>query len=156
MLLTWISACARASVAAAALLLALHAAADPARLDGIRIAGHDAVDPAVRRFTGKVTVAGQPDKAGRVSTLRFDPIGPGMVAPKPDELRGWRLTFIKGKLFGQTLWIEGNTPDELTVRDTDPSLAGVVPGDILMIELLDPNLVDPTSRRDDDEPQRVV
>src|SRR4051812_18523490 len=120
MLLRWISAGARASMAAAALLLALHAAADPARL-GMQLAGHDAVDPAVRRFTGKVTGAGQPDKAGRVSTLRFVPIGPGMVPPQPDEMRGWRLTFIKGKLFGQTLWLEGNTPDELTVRDSDPS-----------------------------------
>jgi len=156
MLLTWISACARASMTVAALLLALHAAAGPARLDGIQIAGHDPVDPALRRFTGKVTGVGQPDKTDRVSTLRFDPIGPDMVAPKPDELRGWRLTFIKGKLFGRTLWIEGNTPSELTVRDTDPSLAGVVEGDILMIEQLDPNLIDPSSRGNDDEPQRVV
>jgi hypothetical protein len=146
MLLTrWLLAGVRASVMAAALLLTLHAAADPARLDGIQIAGHDAVDPALRRFTGKVTSAGQPDKADRVSTLRFDPIGPGMVAPKPDELSGWRLTFIKGKLFGQTLWIKSNTPNELTVRDTDPSLAGVVEGDIVIIELIDPTLIDPNA-----------
>jgi len=124
------------------LLLTLHSAADPARLDGIRIAGHDPVDPALRRFTGKVTSVGQPNKADRVSTLRFDPIGPGMEAPKHNELRGWRITFIKGKLFGQTLWIKRNTPNELTVRDVDPSLAGVVEGDILMIELLDPNLIE--------------
>jgi hypothetical protein len=159
-LLTWISASARAFMTAAALLLALHAFADPARLDGMQMAGHDPVDPALRRFTGKVTSVVQPDKADRVSTLRFDPIGPGMVAPKPNELRGWRVTFIKGKLFGQTLWVERNTPNELTVRDTDPSLAGVVEGDILMIELIDPDLVEPnapaTSRRNDDEAQRVV
>lgn len=156
MWLTWIPAGARAAMTAAALLLALPAAADPARFDGVQIAGHDPVDPALRRFTGKVTGLGQPGQADRVSTLRFDPIGPGMVAPKPNELRGWRLTFIKGKLFGQTLWIVGNTPDELTVRDTDPSLAGVVEGDILMIELLDPKLIDPSSRRNDDEPRRVA
>ena len=142
LLTTWISASARASVMAAALLLTLHAEADPARLDGIQIAGHDAVDPALRRFTGKVTRVGQANKAGRVSTLYFDPIGPGMVAPKGNEMRGWRVTFIKGKLFGKTLWVKRNTPNELTVRDTDPSLAAVVEGDIVIIELLDPKLID--------------
>ena len=156
MWLRWISASVRASMMAAAVLLALHAGADPARRDGVQIAGHDPVDPALKRFTGKVLSVGRPGKADHVSTLRFDPIGPGVVAPQPDELRGWRITFIKGKLFGQTLWVEGNTVNELTVRDTDPSLAGVVEGDILMIELLDPNLPDPSSRRDDDEPRRLA
>ena len=160
MWLRWVAATARASMAAAALLLSLHAAADPARLDGMRMAGHDPVDPALRRFTATVTGIGQPGEANRVSTLRFDPIGPGMVAPKPDELRGWRVTFIKGILFGQTLWVERNTPDELTVRDTDPSLAGVVEGDILMIELLEPDPADPraaaTARRTDDQEPRVA
>lgn len=155
--LTWISAGAQASMMAAALLLAPHAAAGPARLDdAVRIAGHDPVDPALRRFTGRVTGLGRPDKAARVSALRFDPIGPDMVAPKAGELRGWRITFIKGKLFGQTLWVEGNTPDELTVRDTDPSLADVVEGDILMIEQLDPALMTPSSRRDGAGPQRAA
>jgi len=143
MLSTWIAACARASITAGAVLLTLHATA-----------GHDPVDPALKRFTAKVTSLGKADKAGRVSTLRFNPIGPGMVAPRSNELRGWRITFIKGKLFGQTLWVKRNTPDELAVRDKDPSLAGVVEGDILMIELLDPKAA-ATSRRDDDELQRL-
>lgn len=137
MLLNW--------MVAGALLLALPAVAGPARLDGMRLAGHDAVDPALKRFTGKVTGLGPANKAGRVASLRFDPIGPGMVAPKRNELRGWRLTFIRGKLFGRSLWIKGNTPNELTVRDTDPSLAGVVEGDILMIELIDPKQADPNA-----------
>lgn len=135
----------RASVIAGALLLALHAAADPARLDGMRLAGHDAVDPALQRFTAKVTRVGPASTAGRIATLRFEPIGPGMVAPKPNEMRGWRLTFIRGKMFAQTLWLESNTADELTVRDTDPSLEGVVEGDIVIIELIDPKLVDPNA-----------
>jgi hypothetical protein len=140
-----ILAAVRTSVMAAALLLTLHAAADPARLDGLRIAGHDAVDPALRRFTAKVTGVGHRGKAGRISTLRFEPIGPGMVAPKRNEMRGWRLTFIRGKMFGRTLWLKSNTPDELTVRDTDPSLEGVVEGDIVIIELIDPKLIDPNA-----------
>ncbi|MDB5998847.1 MAG: hypothetical protein JWP52_546 [Rhizobacter sp.] len=145
LLTTWILAGVRASVMGAALLLTLHAAAEPARLDGIQIAGHDAVDPAVRRFTAKVTRVGQANKAGRISTLRFEPIGPGMVAPKPNELRGWRLTFIRGKMFGRALWVKSNTPNELTVRSTDPSMEGVAEGDIVVIELIDPNLVDPNA-----------
>ena len=135
----------RFSAIASALLLTLHAAADPAQLDGTRIAGHDAVDPALQRFTAKVTGVEQADKGGRISTLRFEPIGPGMVAPKPNEMRGWRLTFIRGKMFGKTLWLEGNTADELTVRDTDPSMEGVVEGDIVVIELIDPKLIDANS-----------
>jgi len=144
-LTTWILAGVRASVMVAASLLTLHAAADPARLDGLQIAGHDAVDPALRRFTAKVTRVGQANKAGRVSTLRFEPIGPGMVAPKRNEMRGWRLTFIRGKMFAKTLWLKSNTPDELTVRDTDPSMQGVVEGDIVIIELIDPKLIDPNA-----------
>jgi hypothetical protein len=142
---TWILAGVRASVMGAALLLTLHAAADPLRLDGIQIAGHDAVDPALRRFTAKVTSMGQANKAGRTSTLRFEPIGPGMVPPKRNELRGWRLTFIRGKMFARTLWVKTNTPNELTVRDTDPSMEGVGAGDIIIIELIDPKLVDPNA-----------
>ena len=144
LLTTCISAGVRASVMAAALLLTLDAAAEPA-LDGIQIAGHDAVDPALRRFTAKVTRVGQANKAGRIATLRFEPIGPGMVAPKRNEMRGWRLTFIRGKMFAKTLWLKSNTPDELTVRGTDPSMEGVVEGDIVVIELIDPKLIDPNA-----------
>src|SRR5689334_1332840 len=78
---TSIRAGARASTIAGAMLLALSATADPARLDGLQLAGHDAVDPALQRFTAKVTRLGQPDKAGRIATLRFEPIGPGMLPP---------------------------------------------------------------------------
>jgi hypothetical protein len=138
---TWIRAGLRASMMATALLITLHAAADPARFDGVRIAGHDAVDPALRRFTAKVTRVGPATKAGRIATLRFEPIGPGMVAPKRNEMRGWRLTFIRGKMFGKSLWLKSNTPDELTVRNTDPSMEGVVEGDIVIVELIDPKLI---------------
>jgi hypothetical protein len=145
LLMTSISAGVRASAIAASLLFTLHTAADPVRLDGMQIAGHDAVDPALRRFTAKVTHMGQANKAGRISTLRFEPIGPGMVPPKPNEMRGWRLTFIRGKMFGRTLWLKSNTPNELTVRSTDPTMEGVVEGDIVIIELIDPKLVDPNA-----------
>jgi hypothetical protein len=142
---TWILASVKASVMAGALLLALNATADGAWRGEIQIAGHDAVDPALRRFTAKVTRVGQADKTGRISTLRFEPIGPGMVAPKRNEMRGWRLTFIRGKMFGKTLWLRSNTPDELTVGVTDQRMDGVVEGDIVIIELIDPKLIDPNA-----------
>lgn len=142
----WARAGVPVSVLAAALLLPAPAGAnDPMPLDGARLAGHDAVDPALRRFTAQVTRLGRAGKAGRISTFRFEPIGPGMVAPKRNEMRGWRLVFIRGKMFGKTFWLKSNTPDELTVRDKDPSLEGVVEGDIVIIELLDPKLLDPNA-----------
>jgi hypothetical protein len=144
-LATRIPAAVRSSLMAVALLATVHGAAEPARLDGLRMAGHDAVDPALRRFTAKVTRVGHPGKAGRISTLRFEPIGPGMVAPKRNEMRGWRLTFIRGKMLGRSLWLKSNTAVELTVRDTDPSMEGVVEGDIVIIELIDPKLIDPNA-----------
>jgi len=53
MLLKWISAGARASVMAGALLLTLHASADPLSRDGMRLAGHDPiVDPVLPRSLG--------------------------------------------------------------------------------------------------------
>jgi len=60
-------------------------------------------------------------------------------------MRGWRLTFIRGKMLGRSLWLKSNTAVELTVRDTDPSMEGVVEGDIVIIELIDPKLIDPNA-----------
>ena len=144
-LVTWTMPGVRALMIAVGLLLTLEATGRAAPPDEWQLAGHDAVDPALQRFTAKVTRVGEPDKAGRIATLRFEPIGPGMVPPQPNDMRGWRLTFIRGKMFAQTLWLESNTADELTVRETDPTMEGVVEGDIVIIELIDPKLVDPNA-----------
>jgi hypothetical protein len=48
-------------------------------------------------------------------------------------------------MFGMALWLESNTPNELRVRDIDPSIEGVVEGDIVIIELIDPKLIDPNA-----------
>lgn len=157
MLLKWISAGARASVMAGALLLTLHASADPLSRDGMRFAGHDPlVDPVLRRFTGKVIGLGAANKAGHIYALRLEPIGPNMVPPARNELRGWRLTMLKGARFGNVFWVQGNTANEITVRGKEGRLDGVTAGDLFVVEQLDPNAPPATSRRDDDEPQRVV
>jgi hypothetical protein len=157
MLLKWIPACAQASVMAGALLLMLHASADPLSRDGMRLVGHDPiVDPVLRRFTGKVTGLGAANKAGHVYTLRVEPIGPKMVPPAPNELRGWRLTVLKGARFGNVFWVQGNTANEITVRARDGWLDGMTASDLIVVEQLDPKAPSATSRRDDEDTQRVV
>ena len=79
-LVTWIQAGARAALTAAALLLSLHAAAGPVRLDGLRIAGHDAVDPAVQRFT-----AGKEDARLDLCVMNADGTGVHEVTGEGDE-----------------------------------------------------------------------
>ncbi|VTU19666.1 hypothetical protein RA8CHR_01975 [Variovorax sp. RA8] len=157
MLLKWFSAGARASAMAGALLLALHASADPLSRDGMRLAGHDPlVDPVLRRFTGKVIGLGAAGKAGHIYTLRVEPIGPRMVPPARNELRGWRLTVLKGARFGSVFWVHGNTANEITVRGKDGWLDGMIAGDLFVAEQLDPNAPSATSRRDEDGLQRAV
>lgn len=157
MLLKWISAGARASAMAGALLLTLHASAEPLSRDGMRLAGHDPlVDPVLRRFTGKVTGLGAAGKAGHIYTLRVEPIGPKMVPPARNELRGWRLTVLKGARFGSVFWVHGNTANEITVRSKDGWLDGMIAGDLFVAEQLHPNAPPATSRRDDDGLQRAV
>jgi hypothetical protein len=157
MLLKWISAGTRASLMTGALLLTLHAAAGPLWPDDLRLAGHDPiVDQVLRRFTGKVTGLVAAGKAGHVYTLRLEPIGPKMVPPARNELRGWRLTVLKGARFGYVYWVQGNTATEITVRSKDGALDGMVAGDLFVVEQLDPNAPPATSRRDDDDLQRMV
>jgi len=156
MLMKWISSCARASLVAGALLLSLDAAADPAWRDGILLAGHDPiVDPVLRRLPGKVTGLGAANKAGRIYTLRLQPLGPKAAPPAPNELRGWRLTVLKGARFGYVFWVQSNTADAITVRSKDGSLNGMAEGDLFVVEELDPN-PPPTSRRDNESAHRVA
>ncbi|MBN9475946.1 MAG: hypothetical protein J0H72_17970 [Burkholderiales bacterium] len=156
MLLKWISSGARASLMAGALLLAMDASADPAWRGGMLLAGHDPiVDPVLRRLPGKVTGLGAANKAGRVYTLRLQPLGPKAAPPVPNALRGWRLTVLKGARFGQVYWVQSNTADAITVRSKDGSLDGMAAGDLFVVEELDPN-PPATSLGDDKEKQRVA
>jgi len=107
-----------------------------------RTVGHEPdIDPALRRFTGIVVAVGRPDASGHVYTFRLAPIGPLMVAPNPDELRGWRLTVLAGKRFASVFRVQSNTPTQITVRATDGTLESTLDGlaanDVFVVEEID-------------------
>ena len=76
-----------------------------------------AFSPAVPRLGGQVTEIGAPDGNGGVHRFRARQVGP-YYAPErfpPGELRGWRLTFLSGKLFAKTFEVTSNTDHEFVV-----------------------------------------
>jgi hypothetical protein len=95
--------------------------------------GHEPMGPgpAYRRYTGKVTALGDPDKDGRIYSFQAMPIGPGMVPPAADEMRGWRLTMLAGKRFASMFEVKSNSATEITV---DGALNGLAVSDVFIIE----------------------
>jgi hypothetical protein len=100
--------------------------------------GHDniVVNPALRRLTGVVTAVGKPDARGHVVSFELAPLGPGMTAPEPKAMVGWRLTILAGKRFGSAYEIARNTASEVTVKDGE--LDGIAVKDVFVIEEPDP------------------
>ena len=102
---------------------------------GPAFAGHDniQVDPAMKRYAGQVVSLGKADAQGNVRSfeLRRLPAGPAFA---PDELRGWRLTMLAGKRFGQAYEVAGNTAAEVTVSTRGEPLDGVAEQDVFVIE----------------------
>ena len=155
--LSWTSAGVRAILMASALSLMYQASAGPSWSDGLRLVGHDPlVDPVLRRLTGKVTSVGTANKNGHIYTLRLEPIGPKMFPPKKNELRGWRLTVLKGARFGYVYWVHSNTSTEITVHSRDGFLDGMVAGDLFVVEQIDSKALPAAKSREDGEAQSVV
>ena len=104
-------------------------------LSGPAFAGHDTiqVDPAMKRYAGQVVALGKADARGNVRSfeLRRLPAGPAFA---PDELRGWRLTMLAGKRFGQAFEVAGNSAAEVTVSARGEPLDGVAEQDVFVIE----------------------
>jgi hypothetical protein len=104
-------------------------------LFGSAYAGHDniQVDPAMKRYAGQVIALGDADAQGNVRSfqLRRLPAGPAFA---PDELRGWRLTMLAGKRFGQAYEVAGNTGTEVKVSPRGEPLDGVAAQDVFVIE----------------------
>jgi hypothetical protein len=106
----------------------------PVAHDGIK------VDPTVRRWTGTVVSIGDPDAKGRHLTFRANPIGPRNFPLAGDDLRGWRMTVLAGKRFGETFTIGGNTAEaDITVSAERGSLDGLAANDVFIIESVDAN-----------------
>lgn len=94
-------------------------------------AGHDdvKVDPALRRNPGKVTALGA---QGNAYSFQAKPLRAASYAP--NELRGWRLTVLRGKRFGAAFEVESNTEAEITVARANGSLDGLAVGDLFIAE----------------------
>ena len=101
--------------------------------------GHDniVVDPTVRRYTGMVAALGSPNAQGKVYSFMLSPVGPRNFSLSPGDLRGWRLTVLSGKRFGQVFTVSTNTESEITVTADKGSLDGLVVRDVFIIESVD-------------------
>jgi hypothetical protein len=104
-------------------------------LQGTALAGHEPIraDPALKRHAGQVTALGEPDEQGRVYSFsaRRLPAAPEFAA---NELRGWRLTMLAGKLFAQSFEVQGNMGPEIVVGPLDGPLNGIAVNDVFVLE----------------------
>jgi len=97
-------------------------------------AGHDGeYDPALKRYPGMITALGAPDAAGNVYSFEAKrlPEAPGYAV---DELRGWRLTILAGKLFSKVFEVQANSASSITVTARDGPLNGVAVKDVFVVE----------------------
>jgi hypothetical protein len=103
--------------------------------------GHDniVVDPTVRRYTGMVAALGSPNAQGKMYSFMPSPVGPRNFPLSPDDLRGWRLTVLSGKRFGQVFTVSTNTESEITVTADKGALDGLGVRDVFIIESVDAN-----------------
>lgn len=97
-------------------------------------AGHDGdYDPALKRYPGMIVALGAPDAAGNIWSFEAKrlPEAPGYAV---DELRGWRLTMLAGKLFSKVFEVKANTASTITVTSRDGPLNGVALKDVFVVE----------------------
>jgi hypothetical protein len=127
--------CVTRGIAAACMSLSLVAIWLPA------YAGHEpmAPDPTLRRYTGKVTALGAPDAEGKVYSFASAPVGPRNFPLKPDDLRGWRMTVLSGKRFGNEFRVGGNTESVIRVNTQTGPVDGLAVNDVFVIESIDAN-----------------
>jgi hypothetical protein len=98
-----------------------------------------APDPTVRRYTGKVVDLGSPDGKGKVYSFKPAPVGPRNFPLSADDLRGWRMTMLSGKRFGEVFRVKGNTDSEVNVTADSGPIDGVAINDVFVIESIDAN-----------------
>ena len=112
----------------------------PAQPGFLRV-GHDniVVDPTIRRYSGMVSGLGTPDAQGKLYTFTLAPVGPRNFPLSQNDLRGWRLTMLSGKRFGEVFRIKSNASTEVTVTADNGTLDGLAANDILIIESIDEN-----------------
>src|SRR5262245_18382075 len=91
-------------------------------------AGHDdvKVNPAMKRYAGKVTELVKP------YTFRAARMPDGSYPP--DEMKGWRLTFLSGKRFASVFEVQANTDAQIVVTRLDGPLTDVAVNDFFVVE----------------------
>jgi hypothetical protein len=112
------------------LLLAALIACTPA------LAGHDdvRVNPAMKRYRGLVVELAKPDADGRVYAFRALPLPASAGKYPPDEMKGWRLTFLSGKRFRSVFEVQSNGEERIVVTPVDGPLTGVAVDDFFVVE----------------------
>jgi hypothetical protein len=103
--------------------------------------GHEPIapDPTIRRYTGMIAALGAPNAQGRVYTFTPSPVGPRNFPLSPNDLRGWRMTMLSGKRFGEVFRVSGNTASEVTVNAESGPIDGLDVRDLFVIESIDAN-----------------
>lgn len=103
--------------------------------------GHDnvVVDPSVRRYTGMVAALGSPNAQGQILSFVPAPVGPNNFPLSSDDLRGWRLTVLSGKRFGQVFTVSTNTASVIAVTAEKGPIDGLDVRDVFIIESVDAN-----------------
>ena len=95
------------------------------------------VDPALKRYTGQITALGPADGRGDIYSFRAKrmyaetPFG-------PDELRGWRLTILAGKRYGNVFEVRSNSGDEIFVSAAKGPLNGIKVKEVFVVEHMSP------------------
>ena len=110
----------------------------------VALAGHDniEVDPALKRYAGQITELGAPDAKGDIYSFRAKRIR-AETEFSPDELRGWRLTFLAGKRFADVFQVSGNSGDEIIVTAAKGPLNGIKVRDVFVVENIPPETSKP-------------
>ena len=103
--------------------------------------GHDniVVDPTIRRYTGMVAALGSPNAEGKLYRFKPSPVGPRSFPLTGNDLRGWRMTVLSGKRFGQVFTVGSNTESEITVTADKGPIDGLDVRDVFIIESIDVN-----------------
>ena len=103
--------------------------------------GHEpmAPDPTIRRYTGAVAALGRRDPEGKLYTFKLSPLGPRNFPLSRDDLRGWRMTILSGRHFGEVYWVNGNTESEVTVHRDNGPIDALDVRDVFIIESIDAN-----------------
>src|ERR1051325_8877065 len=95
------------------------------------------VDPALKRYSGQITALGAPDEKGDIYSFRAKRLYADTPFA-PEELRGWRLTILAGKRYGNVFEVRSNSGDEIFVSAAKGPLNGIKVKEVFVVEHMRP------------------